>query len=93
MSTTIAVSEPRPDPPGVLHGFPVRALVELRVAKEAVDPTTGQGGTDRDAEPVSERAARDLDSRRELAIRVVAERRVERAEVVELVGGEEALGG
>src|SRR5262249_24502487 len=68
------------------------AFVELRVANEAVDPASRQRGADRDAEPVAERAARDLDARRELAIGVVSERRVERAEAVELVHGDDALG-
>ena len=42
---------------------------------------------DGDPEAVSERAARDLDARHELAVGVVAERRVERAEAVERVDG------
>ena len=55
----------QPDPPGVLHRLPVRSLVELPVADEARRRGGPSSATpDRDAEPVAERAARDLDARR-----------------------------
>ena len=75
----------------VLHGLPVRALVELAVADEHVDAPAGQRAPDRDREAVAERAAPDLGSGNEQAIRVVTERRVEGAEAVQELEREHAF--
>src|SRR4051794_20203576 len=72
-----------PDPARPLHRFPVAALVELPVADEAEYAPPRERDAHRDAEPVAERAARDLDARHKHAVRVVAERRVEAPEAGE----------
>ena len=82
----------QPDAAGVLDRLPVAALVQLAVADQAVDAPAAERGADGDRQAVAERAARDLDARNARAVGVVAERRVERAEVVQPLLGEVALG-
>ena len=91
---------PEPEPARELHGFPVAALVELGVAHEADDARAGlaprverERHADRDRQPVAERAAGDLDAGDERAVGVIAEPRVEAAEVGEALDVDEALGG
>jgi len=70
-----------PQPPRELNRLEVAALLELGVADQAEDARPAvplrverERDADRDRQSVAERSARDLDTRNEDTIRVVAER-------------------
>ena len=77
----------------------IAALLELRVTDQAEDArraaprAKAQGHAHADPEPVSERAARYLDTGHEVPIRVVAEGRLVEAERAERRDIDEALRG
>ena len=98
LSTTISVRLSRARGAGVQDRLPVRALVQLGVARQdehalLVDAARAERvrDADRHRQPVAERAGRRLDAGHAVAVRVAAEDPVPRHEPLELLGGEEAV--